>query len=151
MILISYSKASFIPCSYQSLKIKTEKSQCPSVVLAVQVDEVASQAQRCAQAFAGLVELTRKHKTRNQLLGTALKSGGGFIEGLVKSSRFWSAYYIAYGRPFQQLVKTIQKGTKIMQARRLQGGGAAAADCGDPCLVKFRVLCQCSRARVAVR
>jgi hypothetical protein len=83
----------------------------------LQVDEVVQQAQRCAQAFAGLVELTRKHKTRNQLLGTALKYGGGFIDAMIKANNFWYAYYIAAGRPFQLLVKTMQKGTKIMQVR----------------------------------
>lgn len=83
----------------------------------LQVDEVVQQAQRCAQAFTGLVELTRKHKTRNQLLGTALKYGGGFIDAIVKATNFWHAYYIAEGRPFQQLLKNVQKGTKIMQVR----------------------------------
>lgn len=78
---------------------------------------MVQQAHRCAQSFAGLVELTKKHKTRNQLLGTALKNGGGFVDVMAKASDFWYAYYIAYGKPFQQLVKTVQKGTKIMQVR----------------------------------
>jgi hypothetical protein len=77
---------------------------------------VAAQALRCAQAFAELLELTKKHKARNQLLGTALKQGGGFIDALVKAADFWHAYFIEYGgKPFQQLLKTVQKGTKIMQ------------------------------------
>lgn len=84
-------------------------------MVCLQVEEVVQQAHRCAQSFAGLVELTKKHKTRNQLLGTALKNGGGFVDVMVKSTDFWYAYYIAYGKPFQQLVKTVQKGTKIMQ------------------------------------
>lgn len=88
-----------------------------------QVDEVVEQAQRCAQCFASLVELTRKHKTRNQLLGTALKNGGAFIDVLVKNVCFWQAYYTAYGKPFQSLLKTVQKGTKIMQV--WSGGWAA--------------------------
>lgn len=94
---------------------------CTSAAVAAavtQVDEVVQQVQRCAQSLAGLVELTKKHKTRNQLLGTALKYGGGFLDVMVKASDFWFAYYMAYGRPFQQLVKTIQKATKIMQASR---------------------------------
>jgi hypothetical protein len=81
------------------------------------VDELVQQAHRCAQSFAGLVELTRKHKTRNQLLGTALKNGGGFVDVMVKSTQFWFAFFIVYGKPFQQLVKTVQKGTKVMQVR----------------------------------
>lgn len=87
---------------------------CPR---SLQVDEVVQQAQRCAQSFAALVELTKKHKTRNQLLGTALKNGGGFVDVMVKANDFWYAYYIAAGKPFQQLVKTVQKGTKVMQVR----------------------------------
>jgi hypothetical protein len=78
---------------------------------------VFQQAHNCAQCFAGLVELTKKHKTRNQLLGTALKNGGAFIDVMVKATDFWYAYYLANGRPFQQLVKTVQKGTKTMQVR----------------------------------
>lgn len=81
----------------------------------MQVEEVVQQAQRCAQSFAALVELTKKHKTRNQLLGTAVKNGGAFVELMVKANDFWYAYYIAAGKPFQQLVKTVQKGTKVMQ------------------------------------
>lgn len=76
---------------------------------------MVQQAQRCAQSFAALVELTKKHKMRNQLLGTALKNGGGFVDVMVKANDFWYAYYIAAGKPFQQLVKTVQKGTKVMQ------------------------------------
>lgn len=95
-----------------------KKLRCPPHL---QVEEVFQQAHNCAQCFAGLVELTKKHKTRNQLLGTALKCGGAFIDVMVKAADFWYAYYLANGRPFQQLVKTVQKGTKTMQVIFLVG------------------------------
>jgi hypothetical protein len=82
-----------------------------------QAGEVLAVAQRYADVFAGLVELTKKHASRNMLLSSALKLGSSFLEVMLKALPFWAATYVSDAPGFTALVKSVQKGTKVMQVR----------------------------------
>ncbi|KAF6266710.1 Fanconi anaemia protein FancD2 nuclease-domain-containing protein [Scenedesmus sp. NREL 46B-D3] len=73
-------------------------------------------AQACCQAFAGLVQLTKKHPARTGLLSCALKVGGQFVDVLLKGLAFWRALYASgQEQAFRSLIKEVQKGTKQLQ------------------------------------
>jgi hypothetical protein len=83
-----------------------------------QVEELLGRAQCCCQAFAGLVQLTKKHPSRTGLLSSALKVGGQFVDVLLKGLAFWRALYAGgQEQAFRALVKEVQKGTKQLQVR----------------------------------
>lgn len=95
-----------------------------------QVEELLGRAQCCCQAFAGLVQLTKKHPSRTGLLSSALKVGGQFVDVLLKGLAFWRALYAGgQEQAFRALIKEVQKGTKQLQVR--------AAGCINllPCIV----------------
>jgi hypothetical protein len=101
----------------------------------LQVEELLGRAQCCCQAFAGLVQLTKKHPSRTGLLSSALKVGGQFVDTLLKGLAFWRALYAGgQEQAFRALIKEVQKGTKQLQVRT----GADVASCTSRSLATWR-------------
>jgi hypothetical protein len=78
----------------------------------------------CADAFAGLMLLTRSHPHRTGVLGQALKLGAKFITVWVKSLPFWQAAFTEHEPEFRATAERLQKGTKVLQVRTVRTEGS---------------------------
>lgn len=93
-----------------------------------QISALLGQMQRCGGAFHALVSLSKVHQTRNGLLAAAVKQGGAFVDVLLRGLPLWRAVSGAgYEQQFERLVKEVQKGTRMMQVRRVRVRGCACS------------------------
>eukprot|EP00798_Chlamydomonas_sp_ICE-L_P013252 gene13254-19092_t len=88
--------------------------------------ELVNSSLSCAASFAGLLSLSRVHGHRAVILSTSVKHGSLFVDTLLDVLPVWKSVYSRHQVEFANLIKDVQRGTKVMQTLCAEGKARSA-------------------------